>query len=403
MLYTPLDYFKTGTDPQTIYGQTGAQIIITNKPFMTSEEFTKTLQKPKEENLAPFESETAVRSPKLEYEYDFYNKQSGHLSRCKTKKVKIDFTTETTSQFEFNYKEETFKYTISLYNDLYLFSDELKGQDCYFRGENYSEGYLKDPYNNNFIKAIAKDFVELRQYNYTNDQIAEIATIFAQSITYGTDETSSNRYPYETIFEKEGNCLDKSIILVGILKELGYEPYLILGLSEEYHALVGIVCEKGNIQYNGKEICFAETTVFTPIGSNVKIEIEQVLKVANGDRVYREDSYGPKLVKLFDVKEKENNLTILKIENYEPESKEIEAEMCRTDCVICDGDSINPEKTKEEIESCWDAEEYNKLVEKYNNLIINHNNFVQEWYDNYYELEKSMFGNIELISRTEQI
>ena len=60
-------------------------------------------------------------------------------------------------------------------------------------------------------------------------------------------------------------------------------------------------------------------------------------------------------------------------------------------------------KTKEEIESCWDAEEYNKLVEKYNNLIINHNNFVQEWYDNYYELEKSMFGNIELISRTEQI
>jgi len=254
------------------------------------------------------------------------------------------------------------------------------------------------------MDAVSRDFISLKEKGYSDDEIVEIATVFVQSIPYGTDSTELNRYPYETFYENEGNCLDKSLILVGILKNLGYTTYIFSGDSdEEEHALVGIECDKGNINYDNLEICFIETTVYTPISSEQEINIEEYVKTSNGTLIYSGVKYGKDLLNYFDEKQKEINLTEEKLSEIENDLIYLEWDMCETDCVICEEGLFGVEfvdwERSENIKSCYDASRFNRLIKEYNTKIEEYNNLIKEWYVPYYELEKSMFGNLELIER----
>jgi hypothetical protein len=391
----PLYLFEVGTRPELLISTTNGELSTIQNTFPQFEEYFESIKISQESS--PKSSNYSSESPQLEYQYDFYNKENKYLDRCKNRKIKINLTEPKFSEFTFNYKNETFSYKINLYDDLYKFTDRLKTQDCYFRNQEYINGFFKDPYNNNFIESVGQDFANLRTQGYTNDQIVEIATLFVQSIKYGTDQTSSNRYPYETFFEEEGNCLDKSIILIGILEKLGYETYIILGQSTQYHALVGIACTKGNIIYNEQEICFAETTIFTPITSKVEIEIERIVPMSNGSLIYSQDSYGPELVQLFQTKKTETQQIEAELDTFNFQSENIQREMCRTDCTVCTNSLVNFDD--QTITSCYDAEQFNNLRDKYLELIDRHNNLVEQWYQAYYTLEKSMFGNIDIVQK----
>lgn len=391
----PLYLFEKGTAPESLINNTNGEFSITQKTFPQFQEYYEAI-KISQQN-SPESTNYSENSPQLEYQYDFYNKKDKYLERCKNRKININFTEPKYSEFTFNYKDKTFNYKINLYNDLYQFSDKLKTQDCYFRNHEYTNGFFGDPYNNNFLESIAQDFVDLRSQGYTNDEIVEIATLFVQSIKYGTDQTSANRYAYETIFEEEGNCLDKSIILIGILKKLGYKTYIILGQSTQYHALVGIACTKGNINYNEQEICFAETTIFTPITSKVEIEIERVLPMSEGILVYSGDSYGPEKVQLFLTKKSETKTIETELETFESKAQPVENEMCQTDCVVCNNNQVDFSDVS--IRTCYDAKQFNKLKDQYNALVDRHNGLIEQWYQAYYTLEKSMFGNVDIVKK----
>ncbi|MBU2104577.1 MAG: hypothetical protein KKF67_02275, partial [Nanoarchaeota archaeon] len=268
-----------------------------------------------------------------------------------------------------------------------------KNQDCYFGTNKYVEGFLEDPYNNKFVDALSKNFIGLKEEGYSDDEIVEIVTLFTQSIPYGTDESDTNRYPYETIYEEEGNCLDKSIILAEILKNLNYTTYIMSGNSEgEEHALLGIVCDNGNIKYQGKEICFIETTIFTPISSDIKIDIEEYVKVSNGSNVYSGINYGRSLIDYFKLKTNEAENIEPQLDFIELKLSDITKKMCATDCTYCD-------ETKTDPEYCDDAYEYNNYVKEYNKIVDDYNLLIKDWYKDYYELEKSMFDNVELLER----
>jgi len=391
----PLYLFEKGTNPELLLNNTVGEISTISKTYPEFKTYYDSI-KISQEN-SPQSSNYSNEAPRLEYQYDFYNKKDRYLDRCKNRKVNINFTHPKYSEFTFNYKDKTFNYKINLYDDLYQFTDKLKTQDCYFRNTEYTNGFLQDPYNNNFLESLGQDFVNLRQEGYTNDQIVEIATLFVQSIKYGTDQTDSNRYPYETLYEQEGNCLDKSIILIGILEQLGYKTYIILGQSTQYHALVGIACTKGNINHDGQEICFAETTIFTPITSKVEIEIERIISMSDGILVYSGDSYGSDLVQLFRTKKTEVQLTENELNTFDSQYQSIEEEMCKTDCVVCNNNRVN--FNDQTVTSCYDARKYNNLITQYNNLVKKHNNLVEQWYQIYYTLEKSMFQNIDIVKK----
>ena len=395
--FNPMLLFERGTNPQEIITYTSGQFTESTRTLISSEELYNTISQSKEKSDP--ESNYSIESPKLEYQYDFYNKKKTYFEFCKQKKVQINFTNPKISEFTFNYLNKTFNYKINLYKDLYTFSDNLKGQACYFTSNKYTTGYLSDPYNNKFIESVAQDFKELKNEGYTDNQILEIATIFVQSIKYGTDKTDSNRYAYETLYEEEGNCLDKSVILVGILKQLNFTTYVILGQSTEYHALVGVVCDKGNIKYENQEICFIETTIFTPITSDVNISIEKFVKTSSGNKIYSEAYYGQTLVNQFSTADKESKAIEVQLDRFKTQPEEIEKEMCKTDCVVCNENKVDFKTSSQTINSCFDAERYNQLANEYNDIINTHNSQIKEWYKIYYNLEQAMFGNVEIIRR----
>jgi hypothetical protein len=222
--------------------------------------------------------------------------------------------------------------------------------------------------------------MSLKEKGFSDDEIAEIATLFVQSIPYGTDYTRLNRYPYETLYENEGNCLDKSLILVGILKNLNYTSYLILGYSGgDYHALVGLVCDEGDVNYQGQEICFVETTIFAPISLKEEIQIEQYVKISDGSLVYSGVNYGKDLIKHIESKSVEIQNIESRLDSIEFELIYVEDKMCNTDCVVClNGFSgmkfVDWEESKS-ISSCGDANDYNALVGEYNDKLEEYNLF----------------------------
>lgn len=386
------------TSPTEVLNHTSGEFTIIPHSYMSFQEYYSLLKSEEEKSFYPSINVTYIfETPKLEFNNKFYDYQPEYYDYCQGKRVEINFSNPEYSEFKFNYKDKIFSYKINLYQDLYSFSDNLKNQDCYFDTNKYSEGFLEDPYNNNFVDAISKDFISLKDKGYSNDEIVEIATIFVQSIPYGTDYTELNRYPYETLYEKEGNCLDKSLILVGILKNLDYKTYIITGESDsDYHALVGIGCDKGNLIYRGQEICFIETTSFTPIGSEIEIEIDDYIDTSNGTLVYADANYGRNLINLFELKTNEAKDIEFKLDSMEIELENIQSKMCETDCTYCDINRIDPIY-------CDDAYEYNSYADDYNKITEDYNLLVEKWYKSYYDLEKFMFGNIEIIERPTNI
>jgi len=384
-----------GTNPEEVLNYTHGEFTTKPHSYVSFQDYYSMLI-PKEEKTFYSDRKLnyTLEVPKLEFARKFYDYESEYYDYCEGKKVEINFTNPQYSEFQFNYKNTTFIYKINLYPDLYYFSDNLKNQDCYFDTNKYTEGFLEDPYNNKFIDAISKDFIALKEWGYSNDEIVEIATLFVQSIPYGTDYTELNRYPYETLYEREGNCLDKSLILTGILRNLGYTSYVILGDSDnQYHALVGIVCDNSNTQYKGENICFIETTIFTPITSDSEIDIEEYVKTSNGTFVYSGENYGKSLADYFESKFNEIENIESQLDSMDLELINIQDQMCNTDCTYCDLNLIDPVY-------CDDAREYNKYVKEYNKIIDDYTLLVKDWYKMYYDLENSMFDNVELIERS---
>lgn len=403
---TPLqDIVLDETDPLDIYTNTNSQFILSQKTYPTFDQYFTSFKDGEDSSL--IDSDYTISAPRLEYNFSFYNLKREYYDHCTTKEAQINFTNPKTSDFSFNYQNKTFKYEINVYPEMYFFADQLKAKDCYFEEDKYTQGYLEDPYNNNFVDALADDFIALKDQGYSDDEIVEIATLFVQSIPYGTDKTQLNRYPYETIYEGQGNCLDKSVILVGILEKLGYTTYFILGQAKQYHALVGIECEKPNLHYEGKKLCFAETTVFTPISSNVTIDIEQIVPVSTGDKIYKGVSYGPSLVQKFKEKHQRREQIEAELDEIDKELDRIQVQMCDTDCAYCSGNVVDFERSQAELwNTCDDATEMNELIKEYNDNVKKHSGdgnrsgLIQEWYEIYYDLEKSMFNNVRLLRKT---
>ncbi len=73
---------------------------------------------------------------------------------------------------------------------------------------------------------------------------AELALTLVQSLTYIGDNVTTSfdeypRYPVETLFDREGDCEDTSILLAAILTEMGYDVALLL-FEEFDHIGLGI-------------------------------------------------------------------------------------------------------------------------------------------------------------------
>lgn len=331
--------------------------------------------------------------------YPYTNTNSNTIKQCKSKFITVNLSNYKYKNFGFNYSDSHFDYKLKVYDDVYSFSDRLKTEDCYIDENNYELSFFKDPYNNKFIESVSQEFKKLENQGYSNNEIVEIATIFVQSIPYGSDSSDLNRYPYETIYEKNGNCLDKAVILAGILKNMNYDVSIVTGNAVETgenHAIVGIKCS--NPETKAFSTCYIETTNFYPISSNLNDFLSQsdsVISISTGTNIYSEIVYGPKLnsyieeqIEAADEIEKDIDNRSDQLNSIENELYDIKSKMLSTDCAFS--------------YYCNDADYYNFLTDEFNIKVDDYNDIVRENWLAYIKLEKiyfdhkvKMFDNID--------
>jgi hypothetical protein len=381
-LFSLISNYNFGTNPEDLLNHSKGMISYSERTnYLTFEEYYN-LTIPKEENYFTNYNFTI---PKITPIYTTLDYSDEYYESCQGKKIEINFSNIEYPSFLFNYSVYSFNYTLPLYYDVYSFSDNLKSQDCYYGGENYVKSFLQDPYNNKFIEAVSKDFQSL-QGRFSQDEILEIATIFVQSIPYESDYTDLNRYPYETFYEHQGNCLDKSLILVGILNNLGYEVYIITGDSEGTgHAIVGVACEKGIIKHNSSNICFIETTEYYPISIYENMTIDEYIPISETGLKYKQSNYGPDLENTLNDMDKKLEEIYFKLEEMQTKLDVIDEKMSQTDCVYS--------------YFCDDANEYNRLARDYNIIIGQYNPTLEDYYRICYATENIMFNNVEILER----
>ncbi len=176
--------------------------------------------------------------------------------------------------FTWSYKGSQYELPLTLYQSVY----------AYYQSEPKTFSYAgdlpanwEDSYYGMFLKANESDqtITQLsdslqalgEKHKLSSDQIVELALAFVQTIPYD-DSKASNilakagnetmLYPYETLFQQQGVCSDKSLLAISILRKLGY-GVAIFAYEQDNHMAIGVQCPKAYSTY-GSGYCYGETT-----------------------------------------------------------------------------------------------------------------------------------------------
>ncbi len=120
--------------------------------------------------------------------------------------------------------DQTTTYTCAIYKSAY---ETYSSLPRYYGADSYIN-YMNEEYNRNFLKKFAEALKKMgEESGYSDDELVYETIHFVQSIPYVTDiesrgEEEYPKYPVETMYEFNGDCEDVSILLAGILREMGY-------------------------------------------------------------------------------------------------------------------------------------------------------------------------------------
>lgn len=228
----------------------------------------------------------------------------------------------------------------------------------------YYNSFINDPELEEIYATVISGLQGIKsRMNLDDDGYAELITAFVQSIPYKTDnENPDPKFPVETIYEKSGDCDDKSILLAGLLKNEGYDVVLFEFIEEE-HMGVGILSP--GCGYAGTDYAYIEATDVNLIGwpeitldGDRKITEEPfVIPVNGGDKVYGKCR---EVMSIYDSYLNSGN----KIDELEPEINRLKAE---TDSLYAKILAVGSEM--ESLEASGKINRYNTLVPEYNSLV----------------------------------
>jgi hypothetical protein len=162
--------------------------------------------------------------------------------------------TEVALHYEFEYKQVEHNLTLNIPLSNYLYYKErprpswINYSAMASHPYHYFAEYIPmaiDSNDDHLVNSIVDylDGVALADALSDRDR-AELALTFVQSLTYTGDNVTTSfneypRYPVETLFDREGDCEDTSILLAAILTEMGYDVALLL-FEEFDHIGLGI-------------------------------------------------------------------------------------------------------------------------------------------------------------------
>ena len=127
--------------------------------------------------------------------------------------------------------------------------------------------YVNDLNNRELLRNIADQIIrQCDEHGYDKEQYLQEAINFVQHMRYELDSDTRGteeyyKYPIETLYDGNGDCEDTSILLAGLVRELGYDVIYIWYLDG--HMAVGVKCEGYDglsFEYEGEDYYYIETT-----------------------------------------------------------------------------------------------------------------------------------------------
>lgn len=130
-----------------------------------------------------------------------------------------------------------------------------------YYGNNEYINYIEDPVNHEYIQMIVENLADIgdRRGYSTGERVRE-AICFCQNFEYEPDNGEEGtiewpKYPVELLYDRKGDCEDTSILLAGILSEMGYgvalikyDDHMAVGLKGD-ETIVGTFFESEGLKY----------------------------------------------------------------------------------------------------------------------------------------------------------
>lgn len=166
-------------------------------------------------------------------------------------------------------KEMTYDLDLS-FKDYQNYKDALEIKTYNFVDEGYKKGRIGDvskmvTYQDPVIKSIASAFLETTS-ELTDLERAQFTLNFVTAaIKYTSDEESTGyveyyKYPYETLYSKQGDCEDTAFLFAAIAKAMGYDVIVVQFPGHELAAINVEGASGYGFTLNGKTYYYCETT-----------------------------------------------------------------------------------------------------------------------------------------------
>jgi hypothetical protein len=160
----------------------------------------------------------------------------------------------------------------------------------------YYAGIFRDPGEGPLYDALLGEFHRIRRMDGLNDdQYLELLTHFIQQIPYDPEAHICPRRPDQVILDGKGDCDEKSLLLLGLLDQEGYDAAILL-FPDKHHATAGIrIVTDGHPSFrvydlSGRKYVYIETTRPSFIGlypDNFENENPVIIPTGNGTITYR--------------------------------------------------------------------------------------------------------------------
>ncbi len=168
-----------------------------------------------------------------------------------------------TKSYSWSYKETSYDFTETLYQSTAsYYAKKIKGIYSNFEERSLSK-YFKYPQKDKTIPEITEKLeAKATEKKLSSDQTIDLALNYVQEFPYDEARAKTDlthpRYPYETLYEEKGICSDKTLLLVAILREMGYGTAIFM-YENDQHMAPAVQCPVEYSNYKSG-YCIAETT-----------------------------------------------------------------------------------------------------------------------------------------------
>ncbi|MDD3098840.1 MAG: hypothetical protein PHW36_00630 [Bacilli bacterium] len=270
-----------------------------------------------------------------------------------------------TNTFTFKFQDITPTISTHISSVIYYGAASEKSKsiyDPYDQNQIYYYYFTNDPLQEATYQSILIQSSNYKDmYLLSDDEYVEFLSCFVQSIPYHTEDELN--YPIETLWDQQGDCDDKSMLLAGLLTRAGYDVVL-LSFDPEEHMTVGIKTESGYAYPNTGGYAVIETTDYsyvTEISENLgddEISLTSkpvIIDVGTGTKPY---TSGAQVKTILDYKD----MADVQIDAYDVQLSNLE-------------NQIGFENNLQ-----W-ISQYNDIVDKMNDLIYTYNMILDESYN----------------------